>query len=70
MSDDIRVRMAVHDEDIWPQPSITEKLPADPNDKVGFSDFISNGRVVYEDVLEKIYGDANKEFGTNIPTPK
>ena len=43
--DDIRVRMAVHDEDIWPLPSITEKLPADPNDKVGFSDYISD--IVY-----------------------
>ena len=68
--DDIRVRMAVHDEDIWPLPSITEKLPADPNDKVGFSDYISSGRVVYKDVLDKIYSDANEEFGTNIPTPE
>ena len=68
--DDIQVRMAVHDEDIWPLPSITEKLPADPKDKVGFSDFISGGRVVYEEVLEKIYSDANEEFGTNIPPPK
>jgi len=68
--DDIRVRMALHDEDIWPQPSITEKLPADPNDKVGFTDYISDGRVVYEDVRETLDNDANEEFGTDIPTPK
>jgi len=36
--DDIRVRMAVVDEDIWPEPSITKKLPADPADRVGFTD--------------------------------
>jgi ribonuclease Z len=68
--EDVRVRMAAIDEDIWPQPSITEKLPADPNDRVGFSDFISGGKVVYQDVLEKIYGDANEEFGTDIPVPR
>ena len=28
--DDSRVRMAAIDEDIWPQTSVTEKLPADP----------------------------------------
>jgi ribonuclease Z len=67
---DIRVRMAVHDEDIWPLPSITEKLPADPNDKVGFSDFIESGRVVYTDVLEQVYSDANELYGTNYEAPK
>ena len=68
--DEIRVRMAVVNEDAWPLPSVTEKLPADPNDKVGFSDYISEGRVVYQEVLEKIYSEANEEFGTNIPTPQ
>ena len=68
--DDIKVRMAAIDEDIWPEPSITEKLPADPNDRVGFTDFIAEGRVVYNDVLEKIYSDANKEFGTDIKPPQ
>jgi ribonuclease Z len=68
--DEIRTRMAVIDEDIWPQPSITEKLPADPNDKVGFSEFIESGRVVYTDVLEQIYADANKMYGTDYQPPK
>ncbi|MBE9563985.1 MAG: MBL fold metallo-hydrolase [Proteobacteria bacterium] len=68
--DDIRVRMAVHDEDIWPQPSITEKLPADPKDKVGFTDFIYGGRVNYPEVVKKVYDDTNKEFGTNVAPPQ
>lgn len=68
--DEVRTRMAVVDEDIWPEPSITETLPADPKDRVGFSEFITGGRVPYQDVVEKVYEDTNKKFGTNIPTPK
>ncbi len=68
--DDIRVRMAAIDEDIWPQPSVTEKLPADPSQKIGFSDFIKDGRVPYSDVVEKIYADINKRFGSNEQPPE
>lgn len=68
--DDIKVRMAAIDEDIWPQPSITRKLPANPKDKVGFSDFIKSGRVNYKEVLKKVYENTNKEFGTNVPPPQ
>ena len=68
--DDIRVRMAAVDEDIWPEPSITETLPADPKDRVGFSDFITSGRIPYKDVVDKVYENTNKTFGTDIPAPK
>jgi ribonuclease Z len=67
--DDIRVRMAAINEDVWPEPSITEKLPADPDDRVGFSDFIASGKVPYSDVVKKVYENTNREFGTNIPLP-
>jgi ribonuclease Z len=68
--DKIKVRMAAIDEDIWPQPSITEKQSADPKDRVGFSDFITSGRVDYKEVIRKIYENTNKEFGTNVPLPQ
>ena len=68
--DDIKVRMAVIDEDIWPLPSITETLPADPKDRVGFSDFIISGRVKFEEVVRKVYENTNKVLGTNVPAPK
>jgi ribonuclease Z len=68
--DDIRVRMAAIDEDIWPQPSVTEKLPADPSQKIGFSDFITDGRVPYTEVVEKIYADINKRYGSDVKPPK
>ena len=68
--EDVRVRMAVIDEDIWPLPSITEKKPADPKDRIGFSDFINGGRVDYPETVKKVYDNTNKELGTNVPLPK
>jgi len=67
--EEIRVRMAVIDEDIWPQPSITEKLPADPADRVGFSEFITSGRRVYQDVIEDLYNRVNERYDTDVPVP-
>jgi ribonuclease Z len=68
--DDIKVRMAAIDEDIWPTPSVIGSQPADPNLRIGFSDFITSGRVYYKDVLTKLYEDINKEYGTSVPVPK
>jgi ribonuclease Z len=67
--DDIRVRMAVVDEDIWPQPSVTEKVAADPRDRVGFTDFLLGGRVVFEDVIKFYYDQTNEMFGTDFDPP-
>lgn len=67
--DDVRVRMAVADDAIWPLPSITETLPADPKDKIGFSDFITNGRQPFSDVVRQVYEDTNEQFGTDYPPP-
>ena len=68
--ENIKVRMAVIDEDIWPQPAGGKKLPPDASKRIGFSEFITSGRVPYKDVVDKIYSDINKKYGTNIPTPK
>jgi len=68
--DDIKVRMTAYNEDIWPLPSITEKLPADPKKRVGFSDYIFDGRVVYKDVIKFYYDQTNKMFGTDYKPPK
>jgi ribonuclease Z len=68
--DDIRVRMAVVDEDIWPQPAVGKKLPPDASKRVGFSEFITSGRVNYKEVVDGIYEDINKKYGTDIPAPQ
>jgi ribonuclease Z len=67
--EDIRVRMAAVEESVWPLPSVTEKLSANPAERIGFSDEINGGRVVFEEVIRKYYDETNKQFGTNIPTP-
>lgn len=66
----IRVRMAAIEESIWPLPSVDKKLPADPSQRIGFSEYVSGGRVVFEDVIKQYYEQTNKEFGTNYEPPK
>ena len=67
--ENVKVRMAAIDEDIWPLPSITEKKSADPNDRVGFSDFLNGGRVVFTDVIKWYYDETNEMFGTDYQPP-
>ena len=68
--DSIRVRMAAVDEDIWPLPSVTKKLAANPADRIGFSDFVTSGRVVFEDVIKFYYDQTNQMFGTDFKPPQ
>ena len=63
---DIRVRMAVINEDIWPMPSVTDKLPADPDDRVGFSEYLIKGKELFPELLDSIYSDVNEKYGTDI----
>jgi ribonuclease Z len=68
--DDIKVRLAKVEQDIWPQPSTIPLVPPNPADnKTPMSNFIKSGRVVYQDVLEKLYGQINKLYDKNIPVP-
>ncbi len=69
--DEIKVRMAAVDEDIWPLPSPLGNQPFDVNDRrVAFSEFIIDGKVVHTDVLEEIYAGIKEMYGTNIPVPR
>jgi ribonuclease Z len=67
--DDVRVRMAAIDEDIWPQPPTQKALPPDLSQRIGFSDFIVSGRVAFEEVVKGIYDEINEKYGTNVPPP-
>ena len=68
--DDIKVRMAAVDEDIWPLPSPLGNLPPDPTlQRTQFSDMMLSGRVVHTDVLKEIYAEVNEMYGTDIPVP-
>jgi ribonuclease Z len=68
--DDIRVRMAAVEESVWPQPSISAKLDADPSQRVGFTKYLLDGRVVFEDVIKFYYDQTNEMFGTDFEPPK
>ncbi len=67
--DEIRVRMAAIDEDIWPQPPTQKALPPDLSQRIGFSDYIIEGGVPFPEVVEEIYADINKRYNTNISPP-
>jgi len=67
--DDVRVRLAAIDEDIWPQPPTQKALPPDLSQRIGFSDFIMSGRVAFEEVVKGIYDEINEKYGTNVPPP-
>ena len=67
--DDIRVRMAAIDEDIWPQPATQPKLPPDLSQQIGFSDFVISGRVPFPEVVQGIYDEVNAEYGTDVKPP-
>jgi ribonuclease Z len=68
--DSVKTRMCAINEDIWPLPSITKKLGADPSKRFGFSKYIMEGRHVYKGVVQDYYDETNKEFGTDFKAPK
>jgi ribonuclease Z len=66
--DDIRVRMAAVDEDIWPMSSALGNVPPDPAlQRTEFSQMMLDGRVVHRDILEEIYAEVNEIYGTDHP---
>jgi ribonuclease Z len=68
--DEMKVRMAAVDEDIWPMPSALGNVPPDPSlQRTQFSEMMLGGRVVHTEILEEIYGEINDMYGTNIPVP-
>ena len=63
--DKITTRMAVVDEDIWP-PEATEKAQVpDPNIRIPYSKFISDGKLDMHEVIQPIYDEINKEYNLN-----
>ena len=63
--DKITTRMAIVDEDIWP-PTATEKPQVpDPNDRIPYSKFISDGKLDMHDVIQPIYDEVNEKYGLN-----
>jgi ribonuclease Z len=68
--EDVKVRMAIVDEDIWPQPSTIPLMPPDVKlQRTFMSDFLKEGRIIHRDILEVIYGEINEEYGIDVKVP-
>jgi len=61
--DDIRVRMAVVDEDVWPPPATDTPQAPDPSQRIPYSDEISSGKLNMKKVLQPVYDEINKQYG-------
>ena len=69
--EDWRVRMAAVDPEVWPLPPTRPKV-VKPEDQNSYGEFTASGQVFMKDVLEKIWSDVNKKYGTDVklPAPK
>jgi ribonuclease Z len=63
--DDIRVRMAAIDEDVWPPPATEKPQAPDPSLRIPYSDMISGGRYDMSDVIQPTYDEINEKYGLN-----
>ena len=61
--DDIRVRMAIIDEDVWPPPATEEPQLPDSSLRIPYSEFIVGGKYDMTDVIQPTYDEINKEYG-------
>jgi len=61
--DNIRVRMAIVDEDVWPPPATEKPQLPDPSTRIPYSDLIAGGRYDMKDVIQPTYDEINKKYG-------
>jgi ribonuclease Z len=61
--DDIRVRMAAVDEDVWPPPATEKPQLPDASTRVPYSDEIAGGKIDVKDAIQPVYDEINKKYG-------
>jgi ribonuclease Z len=61
--DDIRVRLAIVDGDVWPPPATEKPQLPDASIRIPYSDMISSGRLDVKDVIQPTYDEINKQYG-------
>ena len=64
--DDIKVRMAAKDEEVWPSTALKVKLPPDSSKKVPMSDFPKSGMKQYPDIITPIWDEVSKKYSTEL----
>ncbi len=63
--DDIRVRLAAFDEDVWPPPATEKPQLPDASERIPYSAEIDGGRLDVKDVIQPVYDEVNKQYGLN-----
>lgn len=63
--DNIRVRMAIYDEDVWPPTPSEKPLLPDPTLRIPFSKLIADGKYDMKAVIQPVYDETNKKYKLN-----
>ena len=63
--DEIRVRMAAKDDEVWPSPPLKKKIPPDVASSIRFSKFTMSGAVGLPEVVGPLYDEINEMYGTS-----
>ena len=66
--EDIKIRMAAIDEEIWPTPPTRPKV-AEAKGTQKLSEFSISGDYFMKDLLTEIWDDVNERHGTNVQLP-
>ena len=61
--DEIRVRLAVVSEEVWPPPASEAPLVPDASTRIPYSATIVGGKLDVREVIQPIYDDINAKYG-------
>ena len=62
--DGIRTRMTAKDDEVWPSPALKKKIAPDTGAAIAFSKFTLSGVEMFPEVVQPIYDEINKKYGT------
>ena len=68
--EDILVRRAVLDDEVWPMAPNRPVEPAEKPKMEVMSDFTRSGEYFMTDILQKLWDDINREYGSNAQLPQ
>ncbi len=63
--DDIRVRMAAINEDVWPPPRVNAPIPPDRSLAVPNSQFIIDAGLHFTEIVKRMFDDINQRYKTS-----
>ena len=64
--ENVRVRVAAKDDEVWPSPALKEKIAPDFRNSIKISEFTLSGREPFPEVVEPLYEEINKKYNTDF----